>query len=142
MLKVSGQFTAPENARLKRLLDKKRRALTMPKSQLAELEDEYAELLSRIESAKKRLGIDELSVERFISETEQRFSDAQWYLDNNLMWQTQMKRIQSNLRKSAENGDTDDYRYYQKQFEILWERIRTASRKNSQISLLGGQYEP
>ena len=55
MLKVSGQFTAHENARLKRLLDKQRRALTMPKSQLAELEDVYAELLSRIEYAKKRI---------------------------------------------------------------------------------------
>ena len=131
----------PENARLKRLLDKKRRALAMPKSQLGELEDEYTELLNRIEAEKKRLGIDTESVERFISETAQQFSDAQWHLDNTPMWQKQMERIHGNLRRSAENGDTDDYLYYQKRLVDMWERIQYDSRNNPQLSLFGGHYE-
>ena len=47
--------------RIKRLLEMKRRASMLPKAKLADFEEEYAELLERIEFERKRLEIDEKS---------------------------------------------------------------------------------
>lgn len=130
-----------KNARLKRLLDKQRRALTMPKARLGELEEEYAELLSRIKSERKRLGIDEESVERYIADTAEKYSGLRRYIDTWTEWKHHLDRLYAKLRKSAQNGDVDDYEYYQKRLEVLWGQISSDSQKNPQISLLGGDYE-
>ena len=55
------------NERLKRLLDKKRRALQLPKAKLGALEDEYNELLQRIDEERHRLHIDENRLKKYIN---------------------------------------------------------------------------
>ncbi len=73
------------NERLKRLLDKKRRALQLPKAKLGALEDEYNELLQRIDEERHRLHIDEDRLKKYINSLREKFcdDDIQWYLKNN-----------------------------------------------------------
>ena len=127
-----------DNTRLKRLLDKKRRALKMPKSRLGELEDEYADLLSRIDAERKRLGIDDDTVEAYLSDMESRYKDADvsWLLENTPMWKEQLKRIYRNIRKCTAEGDADDYSYYKNRLTVLWNRICTEAHKDRQLSLI------
>ena len=73
------------NERLKRLLDKKRRALQLPKAKLGALEDEYNELLQRIDEDRYRLPIDDDRLKKYINSLREKFcdDDMQWYLKNN-----------------------------------------------------------
>lgn len=129
----------PENARLKRLLDKKRRALLLPKSELGELESEYAELLDRIEAERKRLGIDEESINQFISTTANDFC----FENDNLKWliqqsayKKQIKDAEALVRKSADSGDIEDCKNYMQKLISLWARMSKEALKNHQIDLL------
>lgn len=132
----------PENVRLKRLLDKQRRALALPKNQLGELEEEYAELLSRIESERQRLGLDDVSVELFVRNTAEKYTDedVKWYMNQKntyvATWHKQIKRTCAALRKSATKGDIEDFKYYKKMLIWSWERIAAEAHKNQQISLI------
>ena len=129
----------PDNARLKRLLDKKRRALLLPKSELAELENEYAELLNRIEAERKRLGVDEESINRFISSVAEDFcsenDNVKWLIQQSA-YKKQIKNAEALVRKSADSGDIEDCKRYMQNLIVTWTHISEESRKNHQIGLL------
>lgn len=126
-----------DNVRLKRLLDKQRRALQMPKSELGELEEEYAELLSRIESERKRLGIDDTTVNKVIADirTEWLDDDVKWYLDHQPNAERRIDEIEKIILKSALNGDVADYKYHCKRLIAEWSQIQKQAHQNQQLSL-------
>ena len=96
----------PENARLKRLLDKKRRALLLPKSELCELESEYAE------------------------------NDNLKWLIQQSAYKKQIESAEALVRKSADSGDIEDCKYYMQNLIGLWARMSEEALKNHQIDLL------
>lgn len=125
----------PKNVRLKRLLDMKRRALELPKERLSELEDEYMDLLSRIESEYKRLNIDEESIERFIADTaaSYRDRDTDWLMEN--IWgKDEIKEMENLIRRTAKNGDINDCEYYKKKLVYTWSKIKSDSKKHYQMN--------
>lgn len=126
-----------DNVRLKRLLDKQRRALQMPKSELGELEEEYAELLSRIESERKRLGIDDTTVNKVIADIRMEWldDDVKWYLDHKPNAKKRIDEIEKIILKSAQNGDVADYKYHCTRLITEWSQIQKQAHQNQQLSL-------
>ena len=126
------------NERLKRLLDKKRRALQLPKAKLGALEDEYNELLQRIDEERYRLHIDEDRLKKYINSLREKFcdNDMQWYLKNNKKANSEIEKAENIILKSARSGDVSDCEYYKKQLYLQWMNLQEKSHKNQQLTLL------
>ena len=119
--------------RIKRLLEMKRRASMMPKAKLADFEDEYADLLERIEFERKRLEIDEESI-RTLKDTiafenggrkaRERLSKASSSL---------IRAEEKAIDKAARFADLEDLEYHKSRLTELWrkEHVRT----HTQISM-------
>ena len=108
------------NTRLKRLLDKKKNASMMPKHQLAEYEDEYIDLLSRIEDERKKLGIDDESIKKLKEDIEKKYGcpDCRKKAPKEMI-----KRITTEeyaIDKAARNGDLDDLKYHKNILISMW----------------------
>ena len=126
------------NARLKRLLDKKKNALSMPKHKLAELEDDYIELLNRIESEKKRLGIDPESINKII-ESFKSFPNSETalsFLEKQSEFKKEITSLERQIRKAASNGDIENVEYFKEELRKAWQRTTDKALENCQISLL------
>ena len=124
------------NTRLKRLLDKKKNASMMPKHKLAEYEDEYYELLSRIESERKRLGIDDESIRKLKEDIERQYGGigCREFVSKDIL-----KKITTEehaIDKAARNGDLDDLEYHKDILISLWQTDRTEINSGKQMSLL------
>ena len=119
------------NTRLKRLLDKKKNALMMPKNKLAEYEEEYYELLCRIENERKKLGIDDESIRELKEDIEREYgcTDCRERASKDIM-----KKITAEehaIDKAARCGDLEDIEYHKGILITLWQ---TAS-KDISVSL-------
>lgn len=123
------------NTRLKRLLDKKKNASMMPKAKLAELEDEYIELLSRIENERKKLGIDDESIRKMKEEIEQTYGSADCRKNADKDYIKQITAEEKAIDKAGRNGDLDDLEYHKNILIALWQAARTAVNAGKQISL-------
>lgn len=124
------------NTRLKRLLDKKKNALMMPKHKLAEYEEEYYELLSRIESERKKLGIDDESIRKLKEDIESQYGciGCREFASKEMM-----KKITSEehaIDKAARCGDLDDLEYHKDILITLWQTACNEINVGKQISLL------
>jgi len=123
------------NTRLKRLLDKKKNASMMPKAKLAELEDEYIELLSRIESERQKLGIDDESIKKLKEEIEQTHGGIDCRKLAGKDYIKQITAEEKAIDKAARNGDLDDLEYHKNLLIALWQATKTAVLSGKQISL-------
>lgn len=123
------------NTRLKRLLDKKKNASMMPKAKLAELEDEYIELLSRIESERKKLGIDDESIRKMKEEIEQLYGGEDCRKNADKDYIKQITAEEKAIDKAGRNGDLDDLEYHKNILIALWQAARTAVNAGKQTSL-------
>lgn len=109
------------NTRLKRLLSKKKNASMMPKHILAEYEDEYFELLSRIERERKKLGIDDESIRKLKEDIERRYgcTDCRKLASKGILRQIIIE--EHAINKAARGGDLDDIKYHRKILISLWQ---------------------
>ena len=125
-----------QNLRIKRLLDKKKTALAMPKHKLMTFENEYMDLLDRIEKEKEVLGLDPESILKFKESC--RLSPAGGIelseLDDT-RFKTEIQVFENLLDKAAANGDLDNVKYYKSKLQNAWKDILTKSLKNQQTSL-------
>lgn len=123
------------NTRLKRLLDKKKNASMMPKHKLAEYEEEYLELLSRIESERKKLGIDDESIRKLKEDIESQYGCTDC---RKLATKEMIKKITTEehaIDKAARGGDLDDLEYHKDILISLWRTACTEINAGKQISL-------
>lgn len=123
------------NTRLKRLLDKKKNASMMPKHKLAEYEDEYLELLSRIESERRKLGIDDESIRKLKEDIESQYGCTDC---RKLATKEMIKKITTEeyaIDKAARSGDLDDLEYHKDILISLWRTACIEINSGKQISL-------
>lgn len=121
------------NTRLKKLLDKKKNAAMMPKHILADYEEEYLELLSRIESERKKLGIDDESISNLKKYIERQHGCARKLVSKELL-----KRIvieEQAIDRAARNGDLDDLEYHKSILISWWKTACIEVNTGKQVSL-------
>ena len=123
------------NTRLKRLLDKKKNASLMPKHKLAEYEEEYIELLSRIESERKKLGIDDESIRKLKEDIENQYgcTDCRKLASKGMINNITIE--EHAIDKAARCGDLDDLKYHKDILISLWKTASAEIHSGKQMSL-------
>lgn len=126
------------NTRLKRLLDKKKTALAMPRHRLAEFEDEYAELLDRIEAEKKKLEIDSESIDEIAEsfKNHPHIETVLLFLEGQPDFKKEINSLESQMRKAAANGDIESMDFCKARLHKAWRYVTDKALENQQISLL------
>lgn len=106
--------------RIKRLLEMKQRAAMLPKSKLAEYEDEYAELLERIEFERKRLEIDEESIRALKDTIERKYSvgKARERFPKEVL--ESIRDEEKAIDKAARVADLEDLEYHKNKLIEIW----------------------
>lgn len=106
--------------RIKRLLEMKQRAAMLPKSKLAEYEDEYAELLERIEFERKRLEIDEESIRALKDTVEHKYSvgKARERFPKEVL--KSIRDEEKAIDKAARVADLEDLEYHKNKLIEIW----------------------
>lgn len=108
--------------RIKRLLEMKRRASMLPKAKLADFEEEYAELLERIEFERKRLEIDEKSI-RALKDTIA-FENGGRKARERVSVETAslIRKEEKAIDRAARFADLEDLEYHKNKLIELWRK--------------------
>lgn len=108
--------------RIKRLLEMKRRASMLPKTKLADFEEEYAELLERIEFEQKRLEIDEKSI-RALKDTIA-FENGGRKARERVSAETAslIRKEEKAIDRAARFADLEDLEYHKNKLIELWKK--------------------
>lgn len=125
--------------RLQRLLEKKKKAMQMPKCKLADYEEAYIELLCRIDAERLKLGLDTKSIVSFREKCRTCSDEAiKKHFNKNPEIKAIVVALERKLTKSALNGEIENVDFLKERLTVVWKTLQKEITNSKQIKMFNG----